>query len=196
MEGIKQNSYLFDTRDEKLVDMASHGNTIAFSVLVERHSNYVTRLASRFLFKEEDISDLVQDTFIRVWKRLPDFDGRCLFTTWLYTIVFNLCIDRMRALKRTGEIQLSEDLVHQSTAWINENDAPERVDSKAIVVAVRKYSHQLSKIQRMVFILRDLQDLPVEEVCRITGYKPDKVKANLFHARKFIREKLLKGGYL
>jgi RNA polymerase sigma-70 factor (ECF subfamily) len=51
-------------------------------------------------------------------------------------------------------------------------------------------------VQQLIFILRDLQDLPVEEVCRITGFKPDKVKANLFHARKFMREKLIQGGYL
>ena len=176
--------------------MAINGNTMAFSVLVERHNKYVMRLASRFLLKEEDISDVVQDTFIKVWKRLADFDGRCQFTTWLYTISFNLCLDRLRVLKRKREIELSEDIVQSYNTWVDDNDTTQKVDAVTIALAIRNYSLDLSKVQRLVFILRDLQDLPVEEVCRITGFKPDKVKANLFHARKFMRDKLIKGGYL
>ncbi len=193
---VKQYTCLNDTRDEKLVEMAISGDTIAFSVLIDRHNKYVTRLAARFLLREEDISDVVQDTFIRVWKRLPDFDGRCQFTTWLYTISFNLCVDRLRSMKRKREIQLSEDMVQRYNTWIDNNDAIQKADAVTIALAIRKYASGLSKVQRLVFILRDLQDLPVEEVCGITGFKPDKVKANLFHARKFLREKLLKGGYL
>jgi len=196
LELFKQNKFIGDTRDEELVEMAIHGNTMAFSVLVERHNKYVTRLASRFLLREEDIRDVVQDTFIRVWKRLPDFDGHYRFTTWLYTISFNLCLDQLRVLKRKREIQLSEDIVLKSNTWIDDNNATQKADSAAIAQAVRKFSLGLSKVQQLIFILRDLQDLPVEEVCRITGFKPDKVKANLFHARKFMREKLIQGGYL
>jgi DNA-directed RNA polymerase specialized sigma24 family protein len=99
-------------------------------------------------------------------------------------------------MKRKREIQLSEDMVQRYNTWIDNNDAIQKADAVTIALAIRKYASGLSKVQRLVFILRDLQDLPVEEVCGITGFKPDKVKANLFHARKFLREKLLKGGYL
>jgi RNA polymerase sigma-70 factor (ECF subfamily) len=61
---------------------------------------------------------------------------------------------------------------------------------------IRKLAGQLSRVQKLVFVLRDIQDLPVEEVCRITGFGAGKVKSNLYYARKIIREKLEKGGYL
>ena len=196
MELFKPDTCDYDTHDEKLVEMAMNGNSKAFSVLVERHNKYVTRLASRFLFREEDINDIVQDIFVRVWKRLPSFDGRCQFTTWLYTISFNLCIDRLRTMKRKREMQLSGDMVQRYNTWIDDNDTTQKADAVTIALAIRKFASGLSKVQRLVFMLRDLHDLPVVDVCRITGFKPDKVKANLFHARKFMREKLLKGGYI
>jgi RNA polymerase sigma-70 factor (ECF subfamily) len=185
-----------ETRDEKLVAMAKEGNTVAFGMLIQQHELYITRVVSRFLFRPEDSREVVQDTFVRVWQHLGDFDGRCRFTTWIYSIAFNLSLDRMKAIKRRREFTLPVGF--EQLAGKNEefSDPAERADNGAIGRAVRSFASELSKVQRLVFVLRDLQDLTVEEVCRVTGFSTDKVKSNLYYARKFMRGKLLKGGYL
>jgi RNA polymerase sigma-70 factor, ECF subfamily len=184
------------TSDEKLVEMTVNGNTLAFKKLVEKHSPYVAGIASRFLLKYEDTRDVVQDTFVKAWKNLVNFDNRCLFTTWLYTIAFNLCLDKLRVNRRRMEISMSEEHMNNPRRKADSENPVQKIDSRTITRAIRSYAEKLGTIQRQVFVLRDLQDLSVDEVCRITGYDTDKVKSNLYHARKFMREKLLKGGYL
>jgi RNA polymerase sigma-70 factor (ECF subfamily) len=196
LEYLKKSTIPQGTSDEKLVIMAMSGNTLAFTSLVERHTRYVSGIASRFLIGEDETRDVVQDTFIRVWKHLANYDGRSLFTTWLYAIVFNLCLDRIRVKKRKTEISLTEEHMGRINEQADAVDPVNDIDSGSITRAIRNFSEELSKVQRHVFVLRDLHDLPVSEVCRLTGYDTDKVKANLYHARKFMREKLTRGGYL
>lgn len=196
METLKTSSIPQGTSDEKLVNLAAEGNTMAFRMLVERHSHYVTGIVSRFLLKEEDAHEVVQDTFIRVWKHLKNYDHRSLFTTWLYSISFNLCLDKIRVNRRRREISFAGNEMGSDDGETTSHGISDTLDAKSIARAVREFAGSLSQVQRQVFILRDLQDLSVEEVCHVTGYDSDKVKSNLYHARKFIREKLLKGGYL
>ena len=196
LTSLKANSIPGGTSDENLVTLTAGGNAMAFKILVDRHSAYVTGIIARFLFNEEDTNELVQDTFIRVWKHLGAFDHRSLFTTWLYSIAFNLCLDRLRINRRRREVNLVEEAIGSYSGETGTIDQAERIDHESIVRAIREYAGSLSLVQRQVFVLRDLHDLTVEEVCQITGYDTDKVKSNLYHARKFIREKLMKGGYL
>jgi RNA polymerase sigma-70 factor (ECF subfamily) len=140
--------------------------------------------------------EIVQNTFIRIWKHLPEFDGHSRFTTWIYTITFNICLDRIKNTRRRSECQFSEkDIEHyQATSACDDPDST--ADVAILAGAIQKYAKGLGATQQLIFVLRDLQDLPVEEVCRITGFDAVKVKTNLYYARKFIREKLTKGGYL
>lgn len=196
MEPVKTSIIPLGTSDEKLVNMSVNGNTTAFRMLVERHTHYVTGIASRFLFKEDDTLEIIQETFIRIWKHLGDYDGKRLFTTWLYSIAFNLCLDRLRIKRRRKEISLTEDDTGKYFLETDSGDPVKKMDNASIARAIRDYAGKLSLVQRQVFVLRDLQDLSVDQVCRITGFDTDKVKSNLYHARKFIREKLVMGGYI
>ncbi len=182
--------------DETLVSLIRQGNSVAFGHLMERHQPYIVRIVSRFLFCREDSREVVQDTFIRIWKHIEDYDGRCRFTTWIYTIAFNLCLDRTKALNRRHEVHIPLNYETLADYHIQHTDQHADSDHDGLGKVVRDLARQLSKVQRLVFVLRDIQDLPVEEVCHITGFDTDKVKSNLYYARKFIREKLEKGGYL
>jgi RNA polymerase sigma-70 factor, ECF subfamily len=185
---------ILENQDDKLVSLIRQGNSMAFRQLVERHSPYVSRIVSRFLFCEADSCEVVQDTFIRIWKHLGEYDGRCRFTTWVYMIAFNLCLDKTKALKRRREVRIPINLENQ--VEYGAEDSNRNPDHVGLSTVIRTLSRELSKVQRLVFVLRDIQDLPVEEVCRVTGFDAVKVKSNLYYARKFIREKLEKGGYL
>lgn len=195
MSSLQTQSIPQGARDEDLISLASSGNALAFKRLMERHWEFVTRITARFLFREEDTHEVVQDTFIRVWKNLHRYDHRGLFTTWLYSIAFNQCLDRMRINRRRMEISLDrEDVSHDFRE--ESADLATTLDTQSIMRAIRESAGCLSLVQRQVFVLRDLHDLSVEEVCNITGYDSDNVKSNLYHARKKIREELTKGGYL
>jgi RNA polymerase sigma-70 factor (ECF subfamily) len=187
---------IHENRDERLVSLIRQGNAVALGQLVERHQHYITRIVSRFLFCEEDTQEVVQDTFIRIWKHLDDYDGRCRFTTWVYTIAFNLCLDKTKTLKRRRDIRIPLNYETLAAYHLEITDHTINSDHAGLGKVIRVFAQQLSKVQRLVFVLRDIQDLPVEEVCHITGFDTDKVKSNLYYARKFIREKLEKGGYL
>jgi RNA polymerase sigma-70 factor, ECF subfamily len=187
---------IHENQDEKLVSLIRQGNAVAFGHLVERHQPYIARIVSRFLFREEDTREVVQDTFIRIWKHLDNYDGHCRFTTWIYTIAFNLCLDKTRALKRRREDRFPPDYETRADYQGETVDQISDPDQAGLGKVIRALAQELSKVQRLVFVLRDIQDLPVEEVCRITGFDAGKVKSNLYYARKFIREKLEKGGYI
>ena len=190
------NNFDRTTCDDKLVALASNGVNGAFRLLVERHSRYVAGIVSRFMFRDEDYGEIVQDTFIRIWKHLPEFDGRGKFTTWIYTITFNICLDRIKHIRRRPECRFSEEDIQKHQAVSGFDDPVQTSDVAILAGAIQKYAKALGATQQLIFVLRDLQDLPVEEVCRITGFDAVKVKTNLYYARKFIREKLTKGGYL
>jgi RNA polymerase sigma-70 factor (ECF subfamily) len=187
---------IHENQDEKLVSLIRQGNSVAFGHLVERHQSYIARIVSRFLFSEEDSREVVQDTFVRIWKHLDDYDGHCRFTTWIYTIAFNLCIDKTKALKRRREVRFPLNFETRADAQVEITDQITNPDHVLLGKVIRKLAPQLSRVQKLVFVLRDIQDLPVEEVCHITGFDAGKVKSNLYYARKFMREKLEKGGYL
>jgi RNA polymerase sigma-70 factor (ECF subfamily) len=187
---------IYENRDEKLVSLIRQGNSIAFGQLVERHRPYIARIVSRFLLCEEDSREVVQDTFVRIWKHLDDFDGHCRFTTWIYTIAFNLCLDKTKAIKRRREERFPLNYETQADYQVESMNQITIQDHERLGAVIRGLARQLSRVQRLVFVLRDIHDLPVEEVCHITGFDAGKVKSNLYYARKFMREKLEKGGYL
>lgn len=166
------------------------GDTGAFRTLVETYQGYAFSLAVRFLGNEEDAQDVVQETFIRIWKHLSTFDFRCKFTTWMYRIVINLCHDRSKARNRQERLlnpgSPGNAPVHM-TAPLNLED--ENI-KKELVTVITSLAEELTPRQRAVFVLRDLQDLGVAEVSQILGISKNSVKSNLSYARQNIRKKL------
>ncbi len=172
---------------QKTLDACMEGDTEAFRRLVDMHHGYAYSLAVRFLGNHEDAEDVVQETFIRVWKHLHTFDYRCKFTTWMYRIVINLCRDRIKSRKR-HEKKILPDTGALTQATDLENTAVQ----KELALIISSLAAQLPQRQQAVFILRDLQDLGMEEVSRVLGISRGAVKSNLCHARRNIRQRLEK----
>ena len=164
----------------------------AFEQLVRKYQPYAFSLAMKFLCDEAEASDVVQDSFLRVWQNIDRYDPKRKFTTWIYKIVVNLCVDRFRALKRSRSVFLSRnrDLVMENLP--DERDWETMRSHEQLADIIRTLSGRLSPKQRIVFTLRDLQDLTVEEVVEITGLSTGSVKTNLHYARKSIRDVLVR----
>ena len=85
---------------EILIKKAQQGDTLAFKEIVTCYQSYAYALAFRFLYDEDDADDIVQESFIRIWEHVRDFDQRTKFTTWMYKIVVNLCLYKIKVNKR------------------------------------------------------------------------------------------------
>ena len=182
------------TKEKEMLLLSRQGDRRVFRTLVETYQGYAFSLAARYLGNEEDARDVVQDTFIRIWKHLPRFDFRCKFTTWMYRIVINLCHDRGKARSRQKRFLGPDppgDLPDLLSAAIAPIDLENESIRKELVTIIATLARELTPRQRSVFVLRDLQDLGVAEVSQILGISRGSVKSNLSHARQYIRKRLV-----
>lgn len=180
--------------NQQLIRDAQNGDLAAFRLLVESHQQFVYNAAFRFLANQEDARDVVQECFIRVWKNLPKFDARKKMTTWLYKIIINLCYDELRrAYKRyTRDPQEKQASIDNLSEAENIDD---RLTNADLAEKIRCLAGRLKPRQRTVFILRDLEDLELQEIARILKISVAAVKSNLYYARQNIRHKCQQLGY-
>lgn len=168
----------------ELIESCIKGDVHAFRELVEMLQMYAYALAFRILLNNEDAKDAVQDSFIRVWKNLGSYNGKYLFTTWMYRIVVNTCLDRLKEIKKRSEVYL------ESTD--ESSSSEESIINRELAKQIRQLSKGLPEKQRIIFILNDLQGLSLDEASEVLNMPKGQVKSNLYYARKSVKEKLAK----
>ncbi len=167
---------------ENLIKRSKKGDKQAFGELVLLYGEYVFSLVFRMVTIDAVAEDITQDVFVRAWKNIHKYEiSKSKITTWLFTIASRLSLDYLRSHKNTQTINDDFDLAY--------NDE-EVQDNKELGQLIRKASRELSDTQKLVFTLRDLEDLDVSEVVSITGFSEKKIKDNLYVARKRVREKV------
>jgi len=172
----------------QIIHQIKKGNQSAFRLLVEQYQAYAFKLAFRIVCNEEDAKDVVQESFIKIWRNIHNYRPSVKFTTWMYKIVTNSAIDLYRKNARQNSISLDESInivsesQHDST---NKNQ-----NNKELSILIHKMADGLPEKQRMIFVLRDLQEMDSPEVQEILELSETTVKSNLYHARKTIKEKL------
>jgi len=174
--------------DFNLIHSIKSGDKVAYRAFVERFQATAFRFAFRLSCNTPDAQDIVQEAFIRVWHYRDKLRPEARFTTLLYTIVSRLWIDQQRKTKRRGfpqtlnntHDQLADQAPSLESIAIN-RDLAERIE---------RISHGLSPRQRLVFTLRDIEDLSIREVVDITGLSRSSVKTNLSLARANLRKQL------
>jgi RNA polymerase sigma-70 factor, ECF subfamily len=173
-----------------LIGDAQQGDISAFEKIVKDHQSYAYALAFRFLCDEDDAEDVVQESFIRIWNHLQNFDSNMKFTTWMYKIVIHLCYDKAKTNKRRMSVFARLDDNFLNNDRIGNIDMERDLSNKETVAWIKYIAGGLSDKQRMIFLLRDIQDLTMEEVAAITGMSDSAIKTNLFFARQNIKKKL------
>jgi RNA polymerase sigma-70 factor, ECF subfamily len=192
MQNDKIQHVLLDTVAQDVFASAREGNLNAFRIIVRSHQSYAFRLAMRLLIDEDEAEDVVQEAFIRVWKNIKSFDPKRKFTTWLYSIISHLCMDRLKALKRKRITYVSNEGALGNIVFANPKDLEKNFSNQEIAGIVRQLTDYLPDTQRLVFVLRDLEDLSIEEVADTTHLSIGSIKTNLHYARKTIRGMLAK----
>ncbi|MDL2212884.1 sigma-70 family RNA polymerase sigma factor [Bacteroides sp. OttesenSCG-928-E20] len=179
------------SRIQTLITQSRQGNTQAFATLVEEYQPLVFRLAFRLLCDEDEARDVVQDTFIKVWLSLHTYNSKFRFSTWIYKVATNAAYDKLRNLQHTAT-SFSTNEVATDFHFLSEEDIEKTLDNRELKQLIISLTAELPPSQKLVFTLRDLEELETEEVEIITGLSAARIKSNLYLARKFIRERINK----
>jgi RNA polymerase sigma-70 factor (ECF subfamily) len=173
--------------DEAFVRAALSGQPEAFGVLVERYERAVFTLTLRMMRDRDDASDCAQDAFYRAFRSLHTYRPGARFSTWLFTIAHNCCIDRLNRRNRFagGEITDYADAAPGPEARYEQDDEARRLRA-AVDALPEKY--------RVVITLYHLQHRQYEEIARVLGLPIGTVKTHLFRAKELLRKRLNETG--
>ena len=178
--------------EDEILTRCQGGDKAAFRWVVQTYQRMLFSLALKMLADEEEAKDVVQETFIRAWLSIRSYNPQWTFTSWLYTIAWRLCLNRLKAVKK-APIQ-PEDLtvLHR---FASSDDNQRILENNEWIAIVRTLAEGLSEKQRLVFTLCQLEGIPSEEAEQITGMDARQIKNNLYVARQTIRKRLKDLGY-
>lgn len=184
--------------EQELVAAARRGDKNAFGQLVADNQAMVYSLAYRMTGHADDAEDLAQEAFLNAWRGLDKFRGQSSFSTWLYRLTSNACVDFLRKKKRRGELSmtLEEDGEEEKQADIaDERWSPqEEVERQETREAVRQGLAALSPDHREVLLLRELEGLSYREIGQRLGLEEGTVKSRIARGRLALRDHLIKSG--
>jgi RNA polymerase sigma factor (sigma-70 family) len=180
--------------DIELVKQALNGNDSAYTELMNRYKKKVEIIVSRLVKKEFDVEDLVQEIFTKAFTSLSTFKSEFSFSTWLYKIATNHCIDHIRKRKISiysldEELELEEDTVHREIPdWSKTPDYELLRKEKNEII--HQAINSLPEHYRKVIILRHFEDKSYEEIAKELKLPIGTVKVHLFRARELLYKKL------
>jgi len=181
--------------ESQLVAKAREGDTAAYNQLMTRYSPKIYRLAKHITQHEEDAEDVLQETFLKAFEHLGDFQGQSKFYTWIVRIAVNESLMKLRKRKSDRTVPLDEPLdtgedtvVREIAVW---DENPEQKYSREELGQILDEAVQgLKPVFRTVFVLRDIEELSTEETAEALGISIPAVKSRLLRARLQLREKL------
>jgi RNA polymerase sigma-70 factor (ECF subfamily) len=181
--------------DEGLVLLAQQGDNSAFAQLVERHYNTCLKLATSILRDREDAEDEVQNACWKAYEHIGQFQRDAKFSTWLTRIVVNQCLMRLRQHRRQKMVYV-EDVAGEDSRVMelpSEGVSPEtELGQTEVAHVLQKEISRIPPLLRNVFVLRDVQELPMQDVADELGISLAAAKSRLLRARVELRNRLRK----
>ncbi|MEA1960455.1 MAG: sigma-70 family RNA polymerase sigma factor [Bacillota bacterium] len=183
--------------DEQLVKKSLRGESQAFDELVEKYQHKVYSLAFRYMGNEEDAYDAAQETFIKAYRSLRTFKGDASFSTWIYRITTNVCLDEIRRRKRRIlPLSLDEPLATTDGNEV-EKEIPDNSPTVDLLYEQKEFSQYIQSLldemkpeHKTAIILRDIMDLSYEEIAEVLHCSIGTVKSRLSRARNVLKKKL------
>lgn len=170
--------------DFQLMRSVQKGDLVAFNAIVDRYKSRLMNVIGRMLSSAEEAEDIVQETFVRVYQHRQSFNFQHCFSTWIYTIGLNLARNELRKRRKFKFQDITEMQGHEAEFAVDPQ-IPSRLP-QAIGAAVR----DLPEKYRTAFLLRDIEEMPYEEVAKALGVPLGTVKSRVNRARLMLRDKL------
>jgi len=178
-----------------LVAQSREGDTAAFGELVRRYEGKIFRLAQHVTQNREDAEDVLQETFMKAYEHLDQFQGNSKFYTWIVRIAVNQALMKLRRRKTDKSVSIDENIdtgedtmVREIAAW--DEDPEQRFSRDELGGILDTAVQSLEPPYRSVFVLRDIDELSTEETAEALGLSVPAVKSRLLRARLQLREKL------
>ncbi len=172
--------------DQPYIAQTLNGDTHAFSVLVDRYKYMVYTLAFRILKNKEDAEEVAQDTFVKLYKRLPQFKGDSKFSTWLYKIAYYGSLDVLKKRKKNLETTSIDNFTGRDLRDEINEAAPWEANEQQVLI--KRAIQQLNGEDGVVITLFYFEELSLEEIAKIMNLSANTVKVRLFRSRKRISE--------
>ncbi|MGI6706360.1 MAG: RNA polymerase sigma factor [Clostridia bacterium] len=183
-------------QDDLLVHKALKGDIEAFEELISAYEHRIYNIAYRMMGNPEDAMDVVQEALLKIYRSLKKFKNQSSFSTWIYRIVMNTCLDELRKKKRGFLLFMNdaegygEDIVDSSGDSLPE----ESYERKERLKSLQKAIQELIPDYKSVIILRDIQGFSYEEIAEILHCPLGTVKSRINRARTELRKKLSEFG--
>ena len=187
-----------EVTDEALMIRFQRGDRAAFAQLVRRHQTGLYNFALRQLRVQSVAEDIVQEAFVRVVQNATEFKHEARFSTWVYTITRNLCIDQLRknALRKHASLDEPKKSEEGDGPTLGEQTADSRASVERSATGTQIKERILAAVERLpedqreVFLLRELSNLPVKEIAEITGVPENTVKSRMRYAHERLQAEL------
>lgn len=169
-----------------MIKQVLSGNLNAFTFLVKKHQKLVSHLIYRIIHQKEDVEDLSQEVFIKVYRNLKNYRGDSKLSTWIATIAYNTAISwyRKKSISEETELPETQQIVNPGL------EAQEIMEKNELKRLILKKVEELPGHYRTIVTLYHLEEFSYKEIEEITGLPEGTVKTHLFRARKLLKEKL------
>ena len=181
---VKLSSYIIMSTisDQHYIDKILQGETNAFAVLVDRYKDMIFTLALKMVRNREEAEEVAQDTFIKIYNSLNKFKGDSKFSTWIYKIAYNTCLDRLKKNKKEdNNISIDEFSAHLIKTMDNALSALEDKERKQ---TIQNCLNLLPSDENFLLTLFYFEDQSLEEIGKIMNINANNVKVKLFRSRQ------------
>ena len=179
--------------DQEAIRAVLSGDKEAYGSLVAAHSRLLYRVAYRITGNEADADEVVQDAFVRAYRRLETFESRANFGTWIYRIAVRCALDKVAGRKGEDSSRVAEaaDPEQDEVQVADASAGPERLLLSGEIAALQQTAMRcLTPTERAAFVLRHMEDRSTEEIGEALGIKPNAVKQAVFRAVHKLRCRL------
>lgn len=189
---------LMTRTDEELVAQSMRGDTDSFNQLILRWERPIYALAYRVLGREEEARDIVQETFLRAFRSIPNFRGQAKFSSWIYRIALNLCRDWIRRERRTPILPTADgvDVVELAAEQEPAESIEDLVARHDLSRAVAEAMARLPEEQRTAIILKEYHGMTFQEIADLQGCPLSTVKTRLYQGLHVLRRHLHEQGMM
>lgn len=172
--------------DAELIKQILNGNSNAFTFLVTRYQKLVVHITGRLIQRQDELEDVCQDVFLKVYQNLGKYRNECKLSTWIATIAYNTGINYLRKFKKGVEVNADDSVALRNLTDFKPDD-PEKADLHRYI---REQIELLPVHYRTVITLYHLEEFSYQEIEQITGMPEGTVKSYLFRAKALLKEKL------
>ena len=183
-----------DRSDSELISAVLGGDTASFEPLIQKYSPRIFSTARRYARRESEVEDIVQEVWSKAFQKLGSFRGEAPFEHWLMRLAVRTCYDFLRAHQRNRETAFSQ-ISEPESDWLDRFVAQPAAASEHAEAArqlVERLLAELSPAARLVITLLEIEDRPVKEIAKLTGWSVTLVKVRAFRARAEMRKCLAK----